>query len=103
LVSSDGADANPAFAPVGDQLAFTSTRDGVIRVYLASSDGADQRALTTEGSAEELDPRWSPDGSRLAFVAVEGGSLVLVVVNADGSGARTVTPAGFQGQVSWSG
>lgn len=67
----------PDWSPNGKLVAFTSTLcnddpecTAFPEVFVARSDGSDQRRLTFPGGADELrstDPSWSPDSRRIAF------------------------------------
>lgn len=56
----------PAFSPNGDQIAFSSDRDGG-GIYLMGSTGESVRRLTSKG----YNPAWSPDGKTIVY-ATEG-------------------------------
>ena len=84
------AGAEPAWAPDGLVLAYSSIVGGVsqISVVAASSD------LPLQMTEEEIyagQPAWSPDGTRLAYVAERDGNLDIWVLVVDGSGAYRLT------------
>jgi len=61
----------PAWSPDGRWLAYSSDRDGVMRLYLRNTaTGAERAATGREASA--TNPAWSPEGTRLAFLAAGG-------------------------------
>ncbi|MFJ4595814.1 hypothetical protein [Kitasatospora sp. NPDC088861] len=79
----------------GDQLVFTSLRDGPLpQVYLREASGAVRRLTTDMDTAE---PTLAPDGRTVVFDAVEPGGRNgqtqrdLWVVNTDGTGLRRLT------------
>lgn len=100
------ADAPPLFGPGpghfdeqesarGDQLVFTSLRDGPLpEVYLRTATGAVRR-LTTDQNTEH--PRLSPDGTFVVFDALAPGATQHHIwrVNTDGSGLRQLTDDTF--------
>jgi hypothetical protein len=101
LISSPGADRDPAFASDGRQLAFTSTRDGDEEIYRAQVDGTQQVNLTRD-PARDHDPDWAADG-RIAFTSDRAGGSHIFAMGADGSGLRQLTAGpGDQQQPSWS-
>lgn len=83
-------DTSPSFSPSGDEIAFTSSRDGDWEIYLMNADGSDIRQLT---SNEDFDTAasWSPDGSRIAFYTDRDGNDEIYVMNADGSDQTRLT------------
>jgi Tol biopolymer transport system component len=61
---SPGDDAQPAFSPDAEQIAFRSDRDGG-GIFVMGATGESVRRVTSSG----FDPRWSPDGRRLAYAS----------------------------------
>jgi TolB protein len=55
------------WSPDGRHIAFRSTRDGNVELYVMRADGSAQRRLTNSQAAERRFA-WSPDGRNLAFV-----------------------------------
>ncbi|MEM7033734.1 MAG: hypothetical protein AAF629_29590 [Chloroflexota bacterium] len=106
-LTSEGANAHPAWSPDGDQIAFNSTRTGKLELFLMDADGSNQRQLThspdeTAGPFERLRhiellmhslyspdvhgptnifPTWSPDGTRLAFCSIGQESYAIWVMD----------------------
>lgn len=115
LTNAPGSDANPAWSPKGDRIAFESNRDGRPEIYLMNADGSNQVRLTnfdtepTPSNVSATKPAWSPAGDRIAFhrrVGAQGqrGHLEIYTVNADGTDIRQITftpPPGFSGFPSW--
>ena len=63
-------DRMPRVAPDGSALAFVSDRGEGVRIYVASLEGGEARALTPAYPAIES-LAWSPDSRRLAFVSYQ--------------------------------
>ena len=101
--SSDRRTATQSDARVvsnGKQLAFMSTRDGYISVFLMNADGSNQRNLTPKNPGD-LDgdwisraPSWSTSGRQIYFMSFRpstGLDTEIFVMNWDGSGATRLT------------
>jgi TolB protein len=113
LAVGPGYDAEATVSPLGDQIVFTSTRDGDPELYSMKIDGKGVKRLTNikgyDGGAF-----FSPDGKRLVYRAnhpegaeelakydeiikehlVRPTRLELFVMNADGSESKQVTKNG---------
>ena len=74
----------------GSKIAFSSTRDGNLEIYLMNADGTGQTRLTTN-AAIDGEPAWSPDGSKLVFSSSRSGNGDIYRMNADGSGLLRLT------------
>jgi Tol biopolymer transport system component len=59
---------DPAWAPDGTRIAFSSYRDGNYEIYTMAPDGSDVIRLTNTAEAE-AEPAWSPDGLSIAYAA----------------------------------
>jgi TolB protein len=88
LTTASEWDLFPVFSPDGEAIAFTSDRGGKTGVYLMSSDGSRQRALSLKNDNE---PAWSPDGGKILFDSGRKGAPGLYVINSDGTGLRRLT------------
>ena len=56
-------DAQPAYAPDGNSLAFTSDRDGNDNLWISNADGTNPRALSKlNDNTVFISPAWSADG-----------------------------------------
>ena len=113
LSASPGYDAEATVSPTGDQIVFTSTRDGDPEIYLMKLDGSDVRRLTDApgydgGAFFNFDgtkivwranrPEGADEQAKYAELRTEGlvrpTRLELMVMDADGSNQRQVTHNG---------
>jgi TolB protein len=118
LTYESGSDANPAWSPKGDKIAFESNRSGRPEIWVMNADGSYPVRLTNFDSYTQprtrsisaTKPTWSPKGDRIAFhrrvSEVEGGAghLQVYTMNSDGSDVRPITfteDPGFSGFPSW--
>jgi eukaryotic-like serine/threonine-protein kinase len=94
LTAGSGWQAEPAIAPEGSLVAYTSNESGNPDIWLLDLRGGTSVRLTDDPSTDRS-PAWFPDGSSLAFVSDRqgrpsiwkvsrlGGSASLVMENAD--------------------
>lgn len=76
----------PSFSADGQQILFTSRRDGNFDIYVMNSDGSDQRPLT-RNMGDLYAAVLSPDGSRVAFTSAGN----IWVMDVDGTNLHTLT------------
>jgi Tol biopolymer transport system component len=81
-------DSEPSLSPDGRQIAFTSTRSGVLQLWVCRSDGSHPHQLTAFDGCLVTRPRWSPDGKLIAFNANPEGISELYVIEVDGGRPR---------------
>jgi Tol biopolymer transport system component len=84
-------DVSPDFAPDGQRFAFTSTRDGDARIYVARFDDRQPTRLTSPDSGSSGWPRWSPDGRKIVFDGRVGEFAQIYIVDADGGRSQQLT------------
>ncbi|PYQ93465.1 MAG: hypothetical protein DMF96_29735 [Acidobacteria bacterium] len=93
----------PAISPDGRRIAFASNRTGANEIWIAKSDGSDQKQVTFQNGPVVTSPQWSPDGERLVFSSQVGGNRDIYIINADGSkSARLTWEPSKEEEPSWS-
>jgi TolB protein len=84
------AGRDPAWAPGGERVAYSSGVDGVSQISVSAVSGGDPVQVTAE-RAYAGQPAWSPDGTHLAYVAERDQNWDVWVVALDGSEPRRIT------------
>ena len=101
-MASRGVDMTPAISPDGTRIAFASSMNGNMDIYVAAIDGSNPQRLTSH-RAIDSSPCWSPDGRQIAFSSARTGTPQVYVMNADGSGQRRITFEGnYNDGAAWS-
>lgn len=72
LLGDSGTDYDPAWAPDGASIVFTSERDGSADLFRVRSDGSQLTRLTNDPAYDDQ-AAFSPDSKRLVFVSTRGG------------------------------
>jgi Tol biopolymer transport system component len=89
LTDAPGVDSVPSWSPRGDEIAFESSRDGKAEIYVMNADGGDQRDVSNDPNANDLNPAWSPNGRRIAFTSDRDGSNDVFVMGAEAAAPGT--------------
>ncbi|HZD17405.1 MAG TPA: hypothetical protein VE669_04620, partial [Actinomycetota bacterium] len=91
------SDAQPAWSPEGERIAFArvSRAGGRPDLYVMNAGGTGRTRLTRT-PVPERDPAWSASGTRIAYAARTSsrGPFRIFVANADGSGQAQLTSQG---------
>lgn len=89
-LTTGGINNWPAYSPDGKRIAFCSSREGALSLFVMNTDGTDAKRV---GKLDGMQARpcWSPDGSRLAFTWNRDGVYSIYAINLDGSGLIRLT------------
>ena len=83
---------DPAWSPLGDQIAFVSTAYDGDEIYVVDPQGTLVQRLTYNAWEWDKHPSWSPDGSQIVFYSNrDTGHRQLWIMNADGSNQRNLS------------
>ena len=97
--------ATDSYAFRRTKIAYTSTRDGNIDIYVMDIDGRNQRRVTVNPARDWL-PAWSPDGKKIAFVSnrnnVNEDRRQIWVIDADGKNPIRLTDGLVDTNPDWS-
>jgi TolB protein len=97
-----GTNVSPAWAPNGQQLAFSSSRTGDPEIWVSDPQGLGARRIT-EFRGPDVSPTWNPKtGAQLAWVSGRTGLPQIYIMDADGSGVQRLTDGGYASSPSWS-
>lgn len=80
LTQNEAPDWQPAWAPDGERVAFSSYRDENWEVYTVHADGTEPTRLTND-PASDFSPAWSPDGRKILFASRRRGDADLFTVD----------------------
>src|ERR1700689_3409536 len=72
LLGSAGTDYDPAWAPDGKSIMFTSDRTGSADLYRVNPDGSGLTQLTSDPAYDDQ-AAFSPDSKQLVFVSTRAG------------------------------
>jgi serine/threonine protein kinase len=84
LTEHPGADQWPAWSPVGDQILFSSQRDGGgdFDLWILDLDGGEFQQVTVD-PANEMYGAWSPDGTQIVYQSNRDGDYELYLQDLD--------------------
>lgn len=90
ISTNPGVDFDPAWSPIGQQIAFVSDRTGINQIWLVdleANGGERFRPLAPNASIIQKDPAWSPDGRYLAWSGQQDGLWRIFVLDTQAAGA----------------
>lgn len=91
-------DVSPMWSPTGEQILFTSDRDGGRDLYLIDADGKNVKRVFDK-SEDRSGPTWSPDGKQIAYTRREQGKWFIYIASIDGKKEERVA---IGGSPTWS-
>ncbi len=100
--SPGSTNISPAWAPNGQQLAFSSSRSGDPELWIADAQGAAAHKVTSV-RGPDVSPTFNPKtGAQLAWISGRTGLPQLYIMDSDGSGVQRMTDGGYATSPSWS-
>jgi Tol biopolymer transport system component/DNA-binding winged helix-turn-helix (wHTH) protein len=81
----------PQYSSDGGKLAFYSHRTGHSEIFIADSNGGNQRQLTRMNAVNTGTPHWSPDNRTIAFDSMASKIYQVYTISADGGAPRQMT------------
>jgi TolB protein len=100
--SVGGTNVSPAWAPGGQQLAFSSSRTGDPEIWVSDPAGNLSHRITSF-RGPDVSPTWNPKtGAQIAWVSGRSGLPQLYIMDSDGSGVVRMTDGGYATSPSWS-
>jgi Tol biopolymer transport system component len=91
----------PRWSPDGKQIAFASSKDGPLSLYIMDADGQNLHRVLPANAAPAYAPSWSPDGNYLAFMSAGGLDTGIYTVKVTGEEFRLVTIVLSGGCPAW--
>lgn len=102
FANAGGTNVSPAWAPNGQQLAFSSSRTGDPEIWVADAQGTSAHRITAF-RGPDVSPTWNPKtGAQIAWISGRTGLPQLYIMDADGSGVQRLTDGGYATSPSWS-
>ncbi len=97
LTTAPGPDYDPAWAPDGKRIAFTSMRDGRKEIYILTIEsGVVTRLTNSKGDIENMQPSWSPFGNQIAYTVKRFGAYQVWVMSDTGQSNVQIARSGPQ-------
>ncbi len=91
----------PRWSPDGKQIAFASSKDGAMSLYIMDADGQNVHRILPKDAPPAYAPTWSSDGQYLAFMNGDPVQKGIYTVKTTGEELRLVTNVLTGGCPSW--
>ena len=102
FANTGGTNVSPAWAPNGQQLAFSSSRTGDPEIWISDTQGTAAHRVT-DFKGPDVSPTWNPKtGAQIAWISGRTGLPQLYIMDSDGSGVQRLTDGGYATSPSWS-
>jgi len=106
LTDDPAFDGAPSFSPDLKKIAFTSTRNGKMNVFIfdleAYLKGESSEAIQLTNEGNNYCPAWAPDNSTIAFTSDRSGGFKIYKMNIDGSNQEIFIDLNGAFYPSWS-
>jgi TolB protein len=97
-----GINESAAWAPDGNEIAYSASPNGDSDIYVASATGAAAHRITSF-KGPDVSPTFNPrTGSQIAWISGRTGLPQLYIMDSDGSGVTRLTDGGYASSPSWS-
>ncbi len=94
LTNEESPNFYPSLSPDGNQVVFSSRRDGNYEIFIMDIDGENIQQLT-DNIGSLYAPEISPKGNRIVFTVATGGKQAIWVMRIDGTNPHPLTEAKF--------
>jgi serine/threonine protein kinase/Tol biopolymer transport system component len=94
IIHSANATGVASISPNGRQVAFESTRTGIMQVWVSDHDGTNPEPLTDWRELSGT-PNWSPEGSQLVFDSPKEETWDLYLIDAEGGIPKRLTDESY--------